>query len=319
MLERNDAYWGEKPSVKALILRFIVDESTRQLAMRAGEIDGASTVPLDQAEQWMDIAGIHMQFARDHQVAYFGFNTEVKPFDEVHVRRAFAYCLDKAGLVKSLLSGHGSPAPALIPPDFFDVVQERAQTEKLYADLPQYGVDIAKAKAELAQSSVPQGFSTVLEYPDSRKPIGLAALALSESLKQIGVRLEVREVPTRQWRAKLDSFTYAMMVGTYSLAYADPGALPYNFYHSRFIKLYAYNVGRYRNTEVDSLLDDQRLTTDPAKRASAMSRVLRIVSEDLPLLPIWYQHIGIATRNMVYVDPSPWYSYQDWPARLRPS
>jgi peptide/nickel transport system substrate-binding protein len=267
----------------------------------------------------MDIAGIHMQFARNHQVAYFGFNTEAKPFDDVHVRRAFAYCLDKAGLVSSLLGGHGSPAPALIPPEFFDVVQTRAETEKLYADIPQYGIDIAKAQAELAQSSVPQGFSTVVEYPDSRKPIGLAALALSASLRRIGVRLDVREVPTRQWRAKLDSFNYAMMVGTYSLAYADPGALPYNFYHSRFIKLYAYNVGRYRNPEVDALLDEQRVALDAPTRASSMSRVLRIVSEELPLLPIWYQDIGIATRNMIYADPSPWYSYQDWPGRLRPA
>jgi peptide/nickel transport system substrate-binding protein len=319
MLERNEAYWGDKPGVKALMLRFIVDESTRQLAMRAGEIDGASTVPLDQADQWTDIAGIHMEFARNHQVAYFGFNTEAKPFDDVHVRRAFAYCLDKAGLVKLLLGGHGSPAPALIPAEFFDVVQERADTEKVYAGLPQYGVDIPKAQAELAQSSVPQGFATLVEYPDSRKPIGLAALTLSESLKRIGVKLEVREVPTRQWRAKLDSFNYAMMVGTYSLAYADPGALPYNFYHSRFIKLYAYNVGRYRNPEVDAPLDAQRVASEPARRASAMSRVLRIVSEDLPLLPLWYQDIGIATRNMVYADPNPWYSYQDWPDRLQPA
>jgi peptide/nickel transport system substrate-binding protein len=45
VLERNEAYWGEKPTPKTLVLRFIVDESTRQLAMRAGEIDGASTVP----------------------------------------------------------------------------------------------------------------------------------------------------------------------------------------------------------------------------------------------------------------------------------
>jgi peptide/nickel transport system substrate-binding protein len=317
LLERNEEYWGDKPDVRTLMLRFMIDESTRQLAMRAGEIDGASTVPLDQAEQWMDIAGLHMQFARNHQVAYFGFNTEAKPFDDVHVRRAFAYCLDKAGLVQSLLGGHGSPAPALIPPEFFDAVQPRAETEKHYANLPQYGVDIAKAKAELAQSAVPQGFSTSIEFPDSRKPIGLAALALSESLKKIGVKLEVREVPTRQWRAKLDGFNYALMVGTYSLAYADPGALPYNFYHSRFIKLYAYNVGRYRNPEVDALLDEQRVVSEPSKRASAMSRVLRIVSEDLPILPIWYQDISIATRNMIYVDPSPWYSYQDWAARLR--
>ena len=100
-----------------------------------------------------------------------------------------------------------------------------------------------------------------------------------------------------------------MMVGTYSLAYADPGALPYNFYHSRFIKPYAYNVGRYRNPEVDALLDEQRVVSDTSKRASSMSRVLRIVRDELPLLPIWYQDIGIATRNMVYAGPNPWSSY----------
>jgi peptide/nickel transport system substrate-binding protein len=218
-----------------------------------------------------------------------------------------------------VLAGHGSPAPALVPPDFFDAVQPRAETEKLYADIPQYGLDIAKAKAELARSSVPEGFSTVVEYPDSRKPIGLAALALSEALKQIGVRLDVREVPARQWRAKLDGFNYSMMVGTYSLAYADPGAMPYNFYHSRFITLYAYNVGRYRNPDVDALLDEQRVASDPQKRASLMSRVIRQVTDDVPILPVWYQDIGIATRNMVFMDPSPWYSYQDWAGRLRPA
>ena len=142
--------------------------------MRAGEIDGASTVPLDQADQWMDIAGIHMQFARNHQVAYFGFNTEAKPFDDVRVRRAFAYCLDKAGLVNSLLGGHGSPAPALIPPEFFDVVQSRARQKSSTPTFRNMGSTWRKRRLSSRSPPCREGSRPWLNTPIPASRSGLA-------------------------------------------------------------------------------------------------------------------------------------------------
>src|SRR6202008_999469 len=81
---------------------------------------------------------------------YLAFNETVKPFQDVHVRRAISLAINRAALVKAVLFGNGRPANSFFPPQ---VPYYQPATKGL-----QY--NLAEAKAEMAKSSVPHGFTT---------------------------------------------------------------------------------------------------------------------------------------------------------------
>ncbi len=93
---------------------------------------------------------------------YVLFNQHFKPLQDVHVRRALSYLIDRKALVKAILFGNGKPANSFMPP------------QVPYYDPKSPGIqyNLAKAKAELAKSSVPKGFTTT--YRGDRRQPGLA-------------------------------------------------------------------------------------------------------------------------------------------------
>src|SRR5262249_44956095 len=180
-------------------------------AMGQGETDGSSRSPQDKIDQWKRLSGVSIELAPELRTAYLSFDVSTAPWDDVHVRRAVAYSLDKAGLVKSVLRGYGQPAPVMPPPEQWGDVASQKYVQKLYNSFPKYPFNLTKAKAELASPKSPKGLPGPLPYPDSQQTLGKAALSLAQNLKEIGVTLNVKQVTTDDWFAAL-------------FAQKDPGA-----------------------------------------------------------------------------------------------
>ena len=104
-LVRNEHYWGPKPAVKQLVLKIIPDANTRLLAMTSGQIDGAFDP--NPVEPWQKLSGVDTTFASAFQVFLISMNVAAPPFNDIHVRRAIAHCIDKKGLVGAVLQRHG--------------------------------------------------------------------------------------------------------------------------------------------------------------------------------------------------------------------
>ena len=158
---------GPEAGDRRFEIKFITAQATRLLAMRSGQIDGAFEVPVDQADQWARISTARVLFAPQLSVYFFSMDTEAEPWSDIHVRRAVAYAADKAGMLKTQFSGHGEVATSLVPPGQWGGVLAQAAVKKLYASFPAYSFNIDKAKKELAASTVPDGFSATLVFPDS--------------------------------------------------------------------------------------------------------------------------------------------------------
>ena len=171
-----DGYWGGRPAVRAITLKVIVNEATRLLAMRQGEIDGSFRISQDVIDQWKRLSNTRIQLAPELRTAYLSLDTAIEPWNDIHVRRAIAYSIDKPGLVRAILRGYGEPAPTLPPPEQWGDVLPQAQVKAFYRTLPKYSYNLAKAKAELQQSAFPDGFKATLPFPDSAQTDGKAAL-----------------------------------------------------------------------------------------------------------------------------------------------
>ncbi|WP_320780478.1 ABC transporter substrate-binding protein [Streptomyces sp. CRN 30] len=312
-LERNDAWWGEKPSLRSLTLSFVPDAGTRQVAMESGSIDGALDLPSDEARGWESTARV--TYTGDRSVVALAFDTAQAPFDDVHVRRAFAHAADRAGMADGILHGKADVAATLVSPDMWGDLLPAADVEKAYDALPAYAFDLDAAKAELAESKHADGFSLSLTYPGSGPQLGKAALALAASLKKLGITLDVKEVTLEQWIADLVPGRKPLQFLWYFPVTGDPSELTNAYLDSTAT---ATNLPHYENAEVDEALRAARSTTGRAERGEHLLTAVRAAADDLPYLPLWWARTATALAgDLVLTEPGAFALIGPWATRLK--
>ncbi|MDX6475975.1 MAG: peptide/nickel transport system substrate-binding protein [Gaiellaceae bacterium] len=314
---RFNGYWGKRPAVKDIVLRTITNDATRLLAMRSGEIDGSFRISQDQIDQWKQLSGTSIKLAPELRTAYLSLDTSSAPWDDVHVRRAVAYALDKNGLVKSVLRGYGQPAPVMPPPEQWGDVGTQKYVQKLYKSFPKYTFSIAKAKAELAKSKYPNGFTAPLPYPDSQQTLGKAALSLAQNLKQIGITLDVKQITTDAWFGALFAHKdLGAQIISWGVDYPDPADALHFIYDSQYATANAFNTANYKNDKMDRLLKVQQNSVVAKVRADAIANALKFTAQDVPYIPIWYQQVAMALKSKYSYDFGTWYLYTPWVAGI---
>jgi len=314
-LQAFDGYWGGRPKVRAITLRVIVNEATRLLAMRQGEIDGSFRLSQDVIDQWKRLPATRIQLAPELRTAYISFDTAIAPWNDVHVRRAMAYALDKAGLVRAVLRGYGQVAPTMPPPEQWSDVMTQPQVKAFYRTLPKYTFNLAKARAELKQSAFADGFKATIPYPDSEQTLGKALLVLSQSVKKLGVELTVKEMATDAWFATIYNHPSPLgaQIISWGVDYPDPADALHFIYDSKGATKNAFNTANYKSARMDRFLAQQEKTANQRVRATAIKQALRLAAVDLPYLPIWYQDVAMAVNTKYnYRGFGTWYLYTPW-------
>ena len=152
VLEARDDYWGPKPVAKRIVFSAIPDRQTRLLAMKNGDIDGTFDLAISDIDQWKALGNVDIITAPSLGIFQLTLDQSAPPFDDIHVRKAIAYAIDREGLVKALLKGNGEAAKALNPPEMWSGVLPPDQVRAFYDTIPNYPFDLEKAKAELKQS-----------------------------------------------------------------------------------------------------------------------------------------------------------------------
>ncbi|MEJ7831797.1 MAG: ABC transporter substrate-binding protein [Nocardioides sp.] len=152
-LARNDDYWGEVAKVEKAVIVAIDDPKARADALTNGEVDGfdlvgpADLIPLEEA-------GFQIQNRPAFNVLYLGINQKQKPLDDIRVRQAIAYALNKDEIVSNSLPEGTVPAIEFIP----EVVAGYT------TDVPTYEFDAEKAKALLEEAGA-TGATIEFNYP----------------------------------------------------------------------------------------------------------------------------------------------------------
>ena len=223
-LEKFNDYWGKNDGPKKVTVQFITDDATRLLAFQDGKIDVSLSVPITQIDQWTK-SGAKATYYADRSYKGLTFDQGVAPFDDVNVRKAVAYALDKEGVVDGVLKGHGTAATGIDSPDQLAgwVGLDKAKEE--VAKLPALNYDLDKAKAALKASKVPNGFTTTLTYPTGYPEVGQASLALADSLKKIGITLNVKEQPLEQWLSEVGNGKQGVAWMIYNPTTAQPNEI----------------------------------------------------------------------------------------------
>ncbi|MFI6858459.1 ABC transporter substrate-binding protein [Streptomyces sp. NPDC050421] len=315
LLERNDAWWGEKPAVRKLKLSFVPDAGTRLVAMKSGAVDGALGLASDEARGWESSARV--AYTGDRSVVSLAFDTAKAPFDDVHVRRAIAHATDREGMVKGILHGRAEVADALPSREMWGDLMPADEVRSGYDAIPALSFDLDAARAELDKSSAKGGFSAELHYPNSGPQLGKAALALAASLKKIGITLKVKEITLEQWVAELGSGKQPLQFLWYFPVTGDPAELADPYLNAAAT---ATDIAHYDNDTVNTALDTAKSATDKDVRARELMKAVRTAGADVPYLPLWWAQTASAfSKEFVLLDQGPFAFIGPWATRIRKS
>jgi len=300
VLEANPVYWGAKPVARRINFRVIPDRQARLLAMQKGEIDGSFDIPLPDIDQWKALANVDIIAAPSLAAYCLTLDHSAPPFDDIHVRRAVAYSLDRASLVTTLLEGYGEAAVALDPPSLWAGIAPPEAARAFYDSLATYSFDLDKAKAELAQSTLPNGFALTVPAPTG-DPYMIGILrGLSGNLRQLGIDLQVRPVDDETWRAGyLRHENLGMQIMRNDPDFPDPANEPYLFFDSANAVKGGMNASNFRDPDVDRYLAAAMEQSDPTARREALQQVFRIASDDVAVVPVFWP-LSVMAINSKY-------------------
>jgi peptide/nickel transport system substrate-binding protein len=228
------------------------------------------------------------------------FDLSKKPWNEVKVRQAANFAINRQSLVDNVLQGTAEPALQASP-------RANASYRK---ENDKYSFDPAKAKALLAEAGYPNGFETTLSYPTSGSGNmipGPMNEALQADLAAVGIKVKLQPV---EWASMLTDFFTGKIPGkadmlNISLSYQQEG-----FWSLWYGSGSAVNVGKYSNPKVESIFKEVKTQLDPAKRAELYAQASALITEDAPWLFVVDDKNprGLAKDVKGFVEPQSWFA-----------
>jgi peptide/nickel transport system substrate-binding protein len=280
-LSANPHWWGGKVNIQHVSLKLIADDQAAGLAVRSGAIDVAPAFgsPRTMTSAVGGAANV-TTLLFDTSQTYISMNVDQAPFSDVHVRRAIAYATDRAGYIA--VSGGGKPLVTMITPVQLGTVASPPQVAGLVKSLQTYPYSVAKAKAELAKSKYPNGFSTTIDCSagDQRCQV------LAGQLTKIGINAQVKTVDNNTLSAESFGHTLGISVVQLGCIGPDPaGCIAYEL-GGKGGKPIIYNFANYDPPGIDTLMQQGIGTLNPAKRFAVYAQILKRLSTDVPYVPI---------------------------------
>ncbi|MDH4138245.1 MAG: peptide ABC transporter substrate-binding protein [Anaerolineae bacterium] len=283
VLEPNDLYYGEpKPSVEQV--NFILAGGSAMTMYENGELE---TVPvgLNDIERVTDPTNPlnkELTIVSTMSTYYLGFNVNQPPFDDVKVRQAFNYALDKQRIMDVIYKKTVPAATGVVPPTMPDYHNE---------DLEVLSYDPDKALELIAESK----YGDVADLPEITlytTGAGGATSRLIEAVigmykENLGVDVAIQQT---EWATFLSDISqeenpYQM----YSIGWIADYPDPENFLDVLFHSEKSENHMGYSNPELDELLEKARTEQDPEERLKLYQEVEQIIINDAPWVPLFYE------------------------------
>jgi peptide/nickel transport system substrate-binding protein len=299
-LSANPYYRGGRPSIQRISIKFFSDETNEALAFRAGQIDLAFP---SVVKAFAAAANTRVVTVPSPQTILLTLNTIESPWKDVHVRRAVAYAINRAGIVAAYGSAIPLKGAQITTPASLGTLGSKAEVNALLNALPAYAHNLQRARQELAQSAYPNGFSanfnTLAGYGFSDM-----AQVVAAQLKEIGINLKVNAMPVPAWLALVlgaqrDKLGIQFLLASSGIL--DPSDVPGAVLGSKNAAANHFNYANYGPPDVDGLLTQSIATVAPKKRLAVYGQILKRLSTDVP-----YLAIATATDNMAISSKFKW-------------
>lgn len=296
VIERYDGYWGQKAKLQRVVFRPIPDNAARLQALQSGEIQGYDLVEPQDVATIQGNSNLQLVDRPAFNVGYVAFNQKFAPLNNLKVRQALAYGMNRKAVIDNLYGGRGEVPKEFMPPSLFGYAE----------DVQTYDFQPDKAKQLLQEAGLTLPVKLEFWYPTGvSRPYmpdpPRIFQAFASDLNKSGFQIVPKSAP---WTPDYLDVTLNGKAALYLLGQTGDFGDPDTFLGT-FFRTARPGFG-FNNPQIFGLLGQGLAETDQGKRVALYQEANRKVMEFLPGLPFAHTRPALALAKQVkgYV-PSP--------------
>jgi ABC-type transport system substrate-binding protein len=277
LFAKNPTYWGGAPKADSLRARVISEPSTAVAEFESGNVD-VLLIPAGETQQWEEDEskrGMLMSVPA-LQLVYIGINTTRGPLKDARVRQAINLAIDRALILKRLMSGRGRLAAGVIPPSLGGADTNRAA----------YPFDAARARKLLSEAGFANGIDLEL-WVGSNPVYGRIAETVQAYLNQAGIRTKIVQRESAAAREAARNGQTDMILKDWYADYPDAENFLYPLLHGANTGV-GGNVSFFQNAEFDRIVSTARREPDEEKRNTLYRQADSLAFHEAPMVFLYF-------------------------------
>lgn len=294
-------YFEGAPKIQKLRVKTVTDANSLQAELQSGNVDLAplpTNLSPDSLKSLEQTPNLKVQKFKGSNIQYLGFNTQSDVLKNVKIRQAVGYAIDREKIIDELLFGQAAIAYSVLP-------------EESWAYYPgtKYNFDPVKAK-QLIQEAGYNNEPIKFKFSAGQSAVNSYAQVIQAALGQVGLNVQIETLESNVLRTQLSQGQFQMNTGIWVGGNQDPIFLRDLFSTAKIpndkTKVSCCNRSRYNNSEFDALIEQAFNETDRDKAKQMYFRAQEIISNDLPLFPLWYPaNMVVANKRIDNINVSP--------------
>jgi len=280
-LRANKDYWGGAPHIEKLVFKAVTDAQTRLKELEAGGIHGMENPELRDLALIQKNPDLRLVGGPGINVCYLAMHTGKKPFDDVRVRQAVAFAIDKKRIIATAYDNLAKPAVSMCP-------ETMAGFSKTLLDRTR---DPKRAKRLLAEAGYADGLKTTLSYPVAQRTYlpnpGTTAIQIQQDLREVGIEVELKRCEWSALVKETQTGNHDMCLMGWMADIFDPDNFLYVLLDKdNAVEGVANNLSFYKGERVHELLLAAQRTYDWHRRESLYHEAQEILHEEVPTVPL---------------------------------
>ena len=295
------------PKLDGIVWKPVVENSTRAAMLHTGEAQFVFPMPNEQIAQFKGDPKFRIEEVPSIMQRYLSINTTVKPFDDVRVRQAINYAINKEALCKVAFAGYAVPSATIYPAEIPGALK-----------LGPWPYDPKKARELLKEAGYGSGLTINLWSGYNHTTAQKVIQFLQQQLAQVGVKSNIRALEAGQRTALVESvptpdksqhdlYYIGWSSSTGELDYAIRPLLA-----SENVPPVGSNEAYYKSEKVDRLIQEGLATTDRTKKAAIYKEMQEQLWADMPWIPlVTEKNIAASAKNLTgfYIQPDGGYNF----------
>ncbi|GIO15345.1 diguanylate phosphodiesterase [Cohnella xylanilytica] len=283
VLEKNPDYYVKGlPHLDQVEFRIITDAEAAYLAFKSGEIDLYPRIGTEKLAELGDEFG--QQSGPQNLVQELVLNNAKKPFDDIRVRQAINYAIDKDEIIQGVALGQGLKVGSHLSSVLKQYYQEGLE------DL--YKTDVEKAKSLLAEAGYKDGLNITISVPSVYPFHVNTAQVIAQQLEKAGIKAKIESV---EWAVWLDRIYKGRDYESTIIAF-DGKLNPYDILN-KFLSDAPNDFFNYKNPEYDKTLKSALTEVDETKRADLYKKAQTILAQDAAAVFIQDIYASVAYKK----------------------
>lgn len=275
-LTRFDNYWGEPAAVDSVTIRIVPEDASRVMMLKTGDADVVAGIPPIQISDLEADPAVKVLTETGYRTIFLGMNSTKAPLDDVRVRQAINYAIDRDSIIQNVMRNIASY------PDSFmisNVIDFSAKGLGCYEYNPE------KAKELLSEAGV-KNLTLTLSTPEGRYANDRqVAEVLQHMLNEVGITATIDVLDWGAYQERATAGEHELFLLGMGCPTGDP---EFNLYMN-FGTTGPQNYSRFSNSTVDQLLTEQSTILDTEKRSGVMYEIQETLKNDACGAPLYYE------------------------------